>query len=153
MQKADKGFSPPCPFPTLCRLVYLCTCTCTPCGPGIVCPYLLCFAAALPLWDRIHAQIIHSVKSQFTCTHPQCALVSGGDLRGRHNLVNVWMGNQRRPTTRSRVIHCGPKALQGVHPQLKLDQGMKIIMFWEMISLSLTFLTFDIAEQSYQMNV
>ena len=46
-----------------------------------------------------------------------------------------------------------PKAPQGVHPQLKLDQGMKIIMFWEMISLSLTFLTFEIAKQSYQMNV
>ena len=62
-------------------------------------------------------------------------------------------GESETAATRSRVIHCGPKAPQGVHPQLKLDQGMKIIMFWEMISLSLTFLTFEIAKQSYQMNV
>ena len=132
MQKPDKGFfsSPSCqthPFPCTCLPLYLhLYLHLPPCSvPGIVCPYLLCFAAALPLWHRIHAQIIHSVKSQFTCmytTVPQCALVNVRDLRGRAQFGKCMETGESETTdgswiTRSRVIHCGQKAPQGAHPQ------------------------------------
>ena len=91
----------------------------------VSCPYLLCRAAALPLWDRIHAQIIHSVKSQFSCmytTVPQCVLVNVRDLRGRAQFGKCMETGESETTdgswiTRSRVIHCSQKAPQGAHPQ------------------------------------
>ena len=101
--------------PSIPKRAFTCLPGCTTMYPGVrvpdtvSCPYLLCRAAALPLWDRIHAQIIHSVKSQFTCTPPTMRTCkrpkSVRDLRGRAQFGKCMENGESEMSSRSVKSH------------------------------------------------
>ena len=112
------------PFPTCLPLYYLSTCM-YPARPRHSVSLFIVFRGSFAsLWDRIHAQIIHSVKSQFTCTPPNhnaLLLVNDTrDLRGRAQFGKC-MENIRddRPLGQESFTR-SPKAPQGcILPQSK----------------------------------